>query len=73
MPDRIFRVTELTYDLQAPDHIICQVVPVYNSSTHTVVGRTDKEIEKTFNKSSHFIKQNKDYTGKYISEQKGEQ
>ncbi len=73
LPDRVFRVTELTYDIQAPDHIICQVVPVFNNSHGHIAGRTDKEIERTFNKSNHFLKQNKDYEGRYISEQKGEQ
>ena len=68
--DRIFRVTELTCDLQAPDHMIAQVVPEYKTQT---VGRTDKEVEKTFNKSNHFIKKPTDYRGQYISEQKGEQ
>lgn len=73
LPDRVFRVTELSYDSQAPDHIVCQVVPVYNNSTGHIAGRTDKEVEKTFNSSNHFLKQNKDYKGKYTSEQKGEQ
>ena len=70
MPDRVFRVTELTCDLQAPDHIICQIVPVYDKQ---VVGRTDKEIEKTFNRSNHFLKQNVDYRGDYRTSQKGEE
>ena len=25
IPDRIFRVTEITYDLQVPDHLVCKV------------------------------------------------
>jgi hypothetical protein len=70
MPDRVFRVTELTCDLQAPDHMIVQVIPVYNKQT---VGRTDKEVEKTFNKSNHFLSVPTDYRGNYTSEQKGEQ
>ena len=69
LPERVFRVTEISYDIQAPDHIVCQVVPVYDKQ---IVGRTQKEIEKTFNKSSHFITQPTDYRGKYISEQEGE-
>ncbi len=70
MGDRMFRVTELTTDLQAPDHIICQVVPVYNNILP--VGRTKKEIQKTFSSSSHFLKQNTDYNGTYQSEKPGE-
>ena len=69
MPDRVFRVTELTCDLQAPDHMICQIVPVYDKQA---VGRTDKEIDKTFNKSNHFLKQNVDYRGNYRTSQDGE-
>lgn len=70
MPERVFRATELTMDLQCPDHIVCQVVPVYDKKQ--TVGRTKKEIEKTFNKSNTFIKMPTDYRGHYISEQKGE-
>lgn len=62
VPDRKFRVTELTCDLEAPDHMICQVVPVYGDN---VVGRTRKEVEKTFNRSNHFLKANTDYRGEY--------
>lgn len=69
MPDRVFRVTELTCDIQAPDHMVAQVVPVYDKQT---VGRTKKEIEKTFNKSNHFLQSPTDYRGKYITEQGGE-
>lgn len=69
MPDRVFRVTELTCDLQAPDHMIAQVVPVYDKQT---VGRTKKEIEKTFSKSNYFLQSPTDYRGNYISEQRGE-
>ena len=69
MPDRVFRITELTCDLQAPDHMVAQVIPVYDKQT---VGRTKKEIEKTFNKSNHFLRTPIDYRGGYISEQKGE-
>ena len=61
IPDRIFRVTEITYDLQAPDHLVCQVIPVYD--TEHLTGRTPVEIKQTFNKSNHFLKQEVDYTG----------
>lgn len=60
IPDSIFRVTELTYSLQAPDHIICQVVPVYESQ---LVGKTDVEIKQENSTSNRFIKQNVDYRG----------
>lgn len=62
LPDRKFRVTEITYDLQAPDHLVCQVVPVYDSQT---TGYTKKELEKKFDTSTHFIKRNTDYRGHY--------
>lgn len=61
LPDRKFRVTEITYDIQAPDHLVCQVVPVYDKQ---VVGRTKEEVARTFDTSSHFIKQDVDYRGK---------
>lgn len=67
--ERVFRVTEISYDLQAADHLVCQVIPVYEKQ---IVGRTDKEIERTFNKSNHFIQSPTDYRGQYISEQSGE-
>lgn len=60
LPDRTFRVTEITYDAQAPDHLICQVVPVYDKQ---YVGRTDTEVRQTFNTSNHFFKSNTDYRG----------
>lgn len=60
MPDRVFRVTELTCDLQAPDHMVCQVVPVYDKQT---VGRTDIEVSQQYNKSNTFLKPNTDYRG----------
>lgn len=69
MPDRVFRVIELTCDIQAPDHMIAQVVPVYDKQT---VGRTDVEIKQTFNKSNHFIKSNVDYRGDYRNKGKGD-
>lgn len=61
LPDRIFRVIEITYDAQAPDHLICQVVPVYDDKH--VPGRTKKEVQKTFNTSNHFLKISTDYRG----------
>lgn len=60
LPDRVFRVTEITYDIQAPDHLVCQVIPVYEDQ---IVGQTDKEIAKKFNKSNYFLKPNMDYRG----------
>lgn len=62
LPDRVFRVTEITYDIQAPDHLVCQVVPVYDEQA---VGYTKKEVEKKFNTSNHFMKQEVDYRGNY--------
>lgn len=64
LPERVFKVTEISYDIQAPDHIVCQVIPVYEKQ---IVGRTKKEVEQTFNKSEHFIKQPIDYRGEYIT------
>lgn len=60
LPDRAFRVTEITYDLAAPDHLICQVVPVYDKQ---YVGRTDTEVKQTFNTSHHFLRSETDYRG----------
>ena len=60
LPDRTFRVTELSYDLQAPDHIVCQVIPVYDD---TIVGKTKTEVAQTFNSSNHFLKGETDYRG----------
>lgn len=64
LPERVFRVIEISYDLQAPDHLACQVVPVYEKQ---IVGRTKKEVQQTFNKSEHFIKQPIDYRGEVIT------
>ena len=69
MPDRVFRVIEMTCDPQAPDHMIAQVVPAYEKQT---VGRTRKEIEQEFNASNHFLKPQTDYRGKYRSELDGD-
>lgn len=68
VPERIFRVTEITYDLQAPDHLICQVVPEYEKQ---IVRRTEKEISKTFNKSNHFIQNSIDYRGNWYDDNSG--
>ena len=60
LPDRIFRVTEITYDLEVPDHLICQIVPVYDKD---IVGRTKKEVAATYSRSNRFLKQDVDYRG----------
>ena len=62
LPDRIFRVTEITYDLAAPDHIVCQVIPVYDDN---IVGRTSVELKQEFNSSNHFLKRETDYRGNF--------
>jgi hypothetical protein len=62
LPDRTFRVTEITYDIQAPDHLVCQIIPVYDDN---IVGRTPKEVRKQFSSSNHFLKQETDYRGNY--------
>ena len=61
--ERIFRVTALSYDLQCADHLVAQVVPCYDEKN--LVGRTEQEIKKTFNKSNHFLKEQVDYRGDY--------
>ena len=67
IPDRVFRVTEITYDLQAPDHLICQIIPVYEDQ---LVGRTPVEIKQAFNKPNHFLKSETDYRGNhYVTRQ----
>jgi len=60
IPDRTFRVTEITYDLQCPDHLVCQVIPAYEEQ---YAGRTDLETKKTYNKSNHFFNAYTDYRG----------
>ena len=72
IPERIFRVMEISYDLQCPDHIVCQIVPAYDEK---IVGRTKKEVETTFNTSTHFLKRDIDYRGHYhvTKEDKGGQ
>ena len=69
MADRVFRVIEMTCDIQAPDHMIAQVVPVYDKQT---VGRTKKEISQTFNSSNYFLQSQVDYRGKTRSELDGD-
>lgn len=60
LPDRTFRVTEITYDLQAPDHLVVQIVPVYDNK---IVGRTPVEVKQEFNKSHNFLTPQYDYRG----------
>lgn len=62
VPDRIFRVTEITYDIQTPDHLICQIIPCYDDK---IVGRTPVEVKKTFSSSNKFLKSQTDYRGNY--------
>lgn len=64
LPDRIFRVTEITYDIQCPDHIVCQVIPVYDDKP---VGRTPIEVKREFSKSNHFLKSETDYRGDHYT------
>lgn len=66
LPDRVFRVTEITQDIQAPDHIICQVVPVYGEE---ITGRTKKENQRRYDKSNFFLKDPTDYRGSYPNTQ----
>lgn len=61
VPDRVFRVTAISYDLQCADHLVAQVVPCYDESV--LVGKTRQEVSKTFNKSNHFLKPSSDYRG----------
>ncbi len=69
LPDRVFRVTELTCDIQAPDHMVAQVVPVYDQQP---VGYTEQEVKKKYNKSNHFLSIPTDYRGNYITDEKRE-
>lgn len=62
MPNRLFKVTEITTDLQCPDHVICKVVPVYDKHP---TGRTKREVQQTFNKSNTFLQDTYDYRGDY--------
>lgn len=70
LPDRVFRVTEIAYDLQAPDHLVCQIIPVYDKSP---VGRTKKEEQKIYSTSNHFLKSNTNYRGEqYVTKEDAE-
>lgn len=62
LPERTFKVTEISYDPEAPDHLVCQIVPVYDDKP---TGRTRKEEQKTFNTSNHFLSEPTDYRGEY--------
>ena len=64
MPERTFKVTEITYDLQAPDHLVCQVIPVYDDN---IVGRTEKEVKQRYNTSNRFLRQDIDYRGGFYA------
>lgn len=64
LPDRLFKVTEITYDIQAPDHLVCQIVPVYENQ---IVGRTEKEVKREYTSSHHFLKKQVDYRGNHYS------
>ena len=66
VPERIFRVKDVSYDLQCPDHAVVQVIPVHDKNQ--ITGRTKKEVEMTFNSSNHFIKQTVDYRGHVYSD-----
>lgn len=61
IPERVFRVKEISYDLQCPDHAVAQVVPVYERDQ--ITGRTETEVKMIYNKSNHFIQQSVDYRG----------
>lgn len=58
--ERVFRVTAISYDLQAPDHLVCQIIPVYDEQA---VGRTREEVQRTHTASNHFLKKETDYRG----------
>lgn len=62
IPARVFKATEVSYDLQCPDHLTCQVVPVYGDN---IVGRTPVEVKTTFTTSNHFLKDETDYRGHF--------
>ncbi|MCM1224875.1 MAG: hypothetical protein NC548_61545 [Lachnospiraceae bacterium] len=63
LPERVFRVTSISYDLQAPDHLVATIIPVYDDTQ--IVGRTQKEVSKIDNRSNKFVKQEVDYRGHY--------
>lgn len=62
LPERVFRVTAISYDLQAPDHLVATIIPVYDEQ---IVGRTRKEVSKTYDRSNKFLKSPTDYRGDY--------
>lgn len=64
IPDRVFRVTEVTYSIQCPDHLICQIIPAYDTQ---IVGKTPVEIKKEFSSSNHFLKNETDYRGNHYT------
>ena len=66
LPERVFRATEISYDLNCADHLVCQVIPVYDEQA---VGYTKKEVEKKFNTSNHFLQPQLDYRGNYHNTQ----
>lgn len=70
IPDRIFRVTEITYDLQAPDHLVCQIIPSYDDK---IVGRTKVEVRQQYSTSNRFLKQETDYRGNYHTTKEDEE
>lgn len=63
LKERVFRVTDISYDLEAPDHVVAKIIPVYD--TEHITGRTESEIKNTFNTSNHFISEPWDYRGHY--------
>ncbi len=70
VPDRIFRVTDIAFDLQVPDHIVCKIVPVYDNQ---IVGRTKKEEEKIYSTSNHFLRPDTNYRGRpYVTKEDAE-
>ena len=64
LPDRIFRVTEISYDLASPDHLVCQIIPCYDEK---IVGRTPVEVRKEFSTSNRFLKAQTDYRGDHYT------
>ena len=66
IPERVFRVTEISYDLACADHLVCQVIPVYDEQA---VGFTKKEVQKKYNTSNTFLKPQIDYRGNYHNTQ----
>lgn len=69
LPERTFRVTEITMDAFCPDHIVCQVVPVYYEQA---AGFTKKETEQKYSKSNNFLKPAYNYKGKYAEPSDGD-